>query len=280
MGGGDAGKEGRAARGAAVGKGYASLGLLRPRRRHCPGVIDGPSMVASPLPAATTRRRPAGAAILPAATSPAAVHTLDGESHERAEVERFIHVCFRDAYGADVQSFLPVLMALRGAGGELLAALGLREAATGPLFLEQYLDRPVDAVVAERLGVPVARGGVVEVGNLAAAHAGGARWLITALTAFLHARGAEWVVFTAVSSVRNAFLRLGLAPVALAPAPPQRLGEAAREWGRYYDGAPLVMAGQVAHGYQVLRSAILLQGRLAALLPVWEGAHVRAWGGE
>jgi hypothetical protein len=134
-------------------------------------------------------------------------------------------------------------------------------------------------VIAGRLGIAVARAGVVEVGNLAATHAGGARWLITALTAYLHARGAEWVVFTAVSSVRNAFLRLGLEPVALAPAPPHRLGAAAGEWGRYYDGAPVVMAGQVAHGYRVLRSAIVLEGSLRALLPVWEGAHVRARGG-
>jgi hypothetical protein len=207
------------------------------------------------------------------------VNALSGDSHERREVERFIHTCFRDAYGADVHSFLPVLMALRGAGGELLAALGLREAESGPLFLEHYLDQPVEAVMAERLGVPVARGGVVEVGNLVAAHAGGARWLITALTAFLHARGAEWVVFTAVAAVRNVFQRLALEPVALAPAQPQRLGAAAREWGRYYDRAPWVMAGQVAHGYRVLRSAILLEGSHRTFLPVWEGAHARAGGG-
>ena len=73
-------------------------------------------MAAPFAPKAETRRRPAGASIPGSATSPAAVDTLDGDSHQRGEVERFIHACFRDAYGADVQSFLPVLLALRGAG--------------------------------------------------------------------------------------------------------------------------------------------------------------------
>ena len=219
-------------------------------------------------PRPTVRRR------LTRMAGPTTVDALGEESLARREVEGFIRACFHRAYGANVSSFLPLLMALRGDGGEVMAALGMRAAACAPLFLEQYLDVPVEQAIAGRLGGDVRRDGIIEVGNLAVAHPGGARWLITALTAFLHARGDQWVVFTAVPAVRNAFLQLGLNPVPLAPATADRLGPEAREWGTYYAGGPLVMVGRVEDGYQTLHAAVLLERTLHAMRRIWQASHV------
>ena len=46
-------------------------------------------------------------------------------------------------------------------------------------------------------------------GNLATVSSGGARWLIIALTAYLQGAGYDWVVFTAVRSLRNSFEKPG-----------------------------------------------------------------------
>jgi hypothetical protein len=121
--------------------------------------------------------------------------TLEGPLiFSRREVEQFVREAFRLAYGADVRHFMPSLMTLRNDEGTLLAALGLRCAGDAPLFLEQYLDRPIESVLAEAAAVPVDRIRLTEVGNFAVGAAGGGRWLITALTAFLYSAGQTWAV--------------------------------------------------------------------------------------
>jgi hypothetical protein len=75
------------------------------------------------------------------------------------------------------------------------------------------------------------------------------------------------VLFTAVGHLVNAFQRLGLRPVTLAPADPQRLPDGGASWGSYYDAAPMVCAGDIGAGLRKLTaSAALRQPRLQALL--------------
>ena len=85
-----------------------------------------------------------------------------------------------------------------------------------PLFLERYLDEPIELAVARRSGRPVPREEIVEVGNLAAFGSASARLLIVALTDLLVAQGFRWVVFTGTPALLNSFQRLALEPLALA----------------------------------------------------------------
>ncbi|MGS0639690.1 thermostable hemolysin, partial [Citrobacter sp. VF227] len=54
-----------------------------------------------------------------------------------------------------------------------------------------------------------------------------------------------------------------LQPVTLMPADPTRLGEAAREWGGYYEHDPRIMAGELHGGQTTLSQASLLLGMFA-----------------
>lgn len=174
----------------------------------------------------------------------------------RPETEQFIRRCFERGYGAHIRQFMPVLMSLHDDSGALLGALGLRSAHDESLFLEHYLDRPVEQALASRINRPVDRSAVTEVGNLAVAAPGGGRWLITALTAYLFAARRTWVVFTIGPVLNNTFQRMGIDLVDLGPAEPDRLSASERAcWGRYYEQKPRVMAGRVAHGYRVLQHA-------------------------
>ncbi|HXH64038.1 MAG TPA: thermostable hemolysin [Mariprofundaceae bacterium] len=192
---------------------------------------------------------------------------IESDHADRAEVEAFIRATFFDVYRARVNLFMPHLVRLRTLHDHLVAVVGYRDAANHSLFLEKYLDRPVEDVLSAAVGQPVRREDVVEVGNLADAAPGGARAAIIILTAFLHSAGYRWVVFTGVPKLRNAFGRLGLDPIELTPADPMRLTAQEREtWGSYYAGQPLVMAGDIRHGFESLDMLRRL------LLDTWQDA--------
>jgi hypothetical protein len=167
-------------------------------------------------------------------------------SEQRAALERFIARRFERAYGARLTHFLPNLLGLRDGAGEWQAAVGYAGAGAGRLFLEQYLDAPVEQVLAQALRRPVARERVVEVGNFASAGGGVARRLIPGLARRLRELGFELAVFTATRELKNAFLRLKLCPLVLAAADPARLGAGASAWGSYYAHRPTVMGGRIA----------------------------------
>jgi hypothetical protein len=148
---------------------------------------------------------------------------------------------------------MPRLFSLRTKQGDLIAAFGLRSAATSRLFLETYLDRPIEEVLRAKLDMAIHREQIIEVGNLSALYPGAARWLILALTAKLHEEGYKWVTFTGTTALRNGFSRLGLRPIELGAATLEHLPWSERAyWGSYYDGAPMVMAGDIEYGYYSL----------------------------
>lgn len=190
-----------------------------------------------------------------AACQPKFVQTSQPGAEYRMAAERFVAACFKHHYGAEIRHFMPLLMSLSNQHDELKAVLGFRYADHNPLFLENYLDRPVEQLLATKLKKPVDRSRLVEVGNLAVSTAGGGRWLITALTAYLSTTGSEWALFTIGPALHNAFTRLGLELIDLAEANGDSLTpEEQALWGSYYDQKPRVMAGNVAHGHKVLWS--------------------------
>jgi len=162
----------------------------------------------------------------------------------RAAAEAFVAEVFDRLHGARITAFAPNLMLLER-GQRILAAAGWRCAGEDRLFLETYLDRPVETEISRLAGQPVRRDRIVEVGHLAADQRGRSAQVIRALAAHLDGLGYEWVVFTATSELIRIFHRLELPPLALASADPRRLGAAARDWGRYYDTAPVVVAGRI-----------------------------------
>jgi hypothetical protein len=170
----------------------------------------------------------------------------DARAAQRARVERFIQAVYRRRYGARIAAWAPVLVALES-GQDILAAAGYRPASE-PLFLERYLDAPVEECLRAHTRSAPRRERVVEVGHLAAMRAGAGRRLMPLLGRHLAAAGFEWVVSTATRELRHLLRRLGLSPVVLGQADPERLGADAAHWGTYYAHGPLVVAGSIAAG--------------------------------
>lgn len=194
------------------------------------------------------------------------VDVLDEAHPERRQAEAFVHRIFRRRYAADVTAFHPTLLSFRD-DARYRAVVGFRGCHEGGLFSEQYLTEPAERMILAQTGLPIARGEIVEVGHLALEKAGDTRWLISATTQHLHARGYRWVLFTATRTLFNAFHRLGLHPIVLASACASRLADGGRQWGEYYRAHPVVCVGNIESGQRKLHRHIgPSQPRLRALL--------------
>jgi Thermostable hemolysin len=77
----------------------------------------------------------------------------------RAGFESFIAARFGRAYGAHVTHFLPHLLGVRDGLAHWQAAAGYAAAGVQTLFLEQYLDQPIERAISTALGRPIARPG-------------------------------------------------------------------------------------------------------------------------
>ena len=104
---------------------------------------------------------------------------------QRALFEAFIQQRFRKAHGADIRQFMPELFGVQNSSGQLCAVAGVRRAHLESLFLERYLDDPIEPLISATAERPVPRQDIVEVGNLAASDTGSARLSIIAITYLL-----------------------------------------------------------------------------------------------
>jgi len=194
--------------------------------------------------------------VLGAAQSPRAQphpNLIDIDHPRRQAVEQFIAQRFHAAHGARISCFMPQLIALFDDAGKILAAVGIRAAADEALFLEHYLDTPVERAIADKAGLSGICGTglrrrIAEIGNLASIDRRASRELFKLLTQRLHADNFEWAVFTGCSSLQRMFRTLGIETICLGRALQSRLPHDQQTWGSYYEDSPRVVAGRVSGG--------------------------------
>lgn len=161
----------------------------------------------------------------------------------RAEVEGFIRAVFKRAHDAEITNFMPQLVALRDNNGVLMAAFGWKKASEGALFLEQYLDEPIDSLISKTLHRNISREQITKIGNLAVANPRNAGILIAHVIQHSLDIGIEWCVATAHHSLQNGLIKGGRDVYPLFNADKARLSQAEQaKWGTYYKHMPQVVA--------------------------------------
>jgi hypothetical protein len=168
-----------------------------------------------------------------------------GTALERAQVERFIERGYLDRFDALVNDHYPSILGLENTRGEVLAAVGIRGAGEEALFLERYLDEPVEHAIARATGEAPLRNQILEIGNLASVGRGATARLIAAAAGYLDASGCSYAVVTATDELRELLRSFGLTWHTLADACPDRLADRGRSWGRYYERNPKILAGKI-----------------------------------
>lgn len=146
--------------------------------------------------------------------------------------------------------------------GASRAVLGYRRADHDALFLECYLDAPIEVCLTKALGRPVARASIIEIGSLAADD-GFAMVSLWAMAANDLGGECEVAVATLTAPLRHMFMRMGVPLYMLAPATVDRVGNP-ELWGRYYDSDPMVCAGLIAEGQRAISAYLSPRRRVAA----------------
>ena len=165
------------------------------------------------------------------------------DSADRIEIERFITDTLHHTYGADIRRFKPYLLTLRDQDNRLIAVCGLHSAATERLFLENFLDQPIEALLSAHTGSIVKRGEIVEIDNFSVVELGMSRHLVTAINDQLYFTAKQWAVLTATPELRDVFVDMGVYPEILADTDLNLLSPEDRPaWGNYFELKPQILA--------------------------------------
>ena len=163
----------------------------------------------------------------------------------RRAAEVLIEDVYARTYGGRIDRHYPLLLNVRDEHDQVVAAVGLRFADDGPLFLESYLDSSIETMIARMTGRTVARRGIVEIGNLAATGRGASFVLFMALASFLKQQGLSYAAVTATKALRRSLVRLGVDFVEATQASPSALPDNGAAWGTYYSREPKILFGAI-----------------------------------
>ncbi len=175
------------------------------------------------------------------------LHLIESTARSRASVENYIAEAYARAFEAKLSCFYPSIIVLHDEQEHLLGALGLRSARRQTLFLERYLRRPIECVIADHAG-PTCRANIVEIGNLAISSVAQTYSMITLIGEWLRHYGIHWVTFSLTRSLRQMFQRAGVPVYDLGAARPERVSGDRNDWGSYYSYQPHVVAIPVRDG--------------------------------
>lgn len=192
---------------------------------------------------------------------PPRVTAIDPDHPDRRQVETFISDGFASNHGSMIRSFMPCLLTL--GDSRIRASLGVRPA-TQSLFLEQYLDHPIECMAPE-LALP--REQIAEIGNLASQSRNYTLRLLMVTIIVLHRSGFRKVVFCATRKVASILRCSGVTPTPIIKADGHRLGTTLSEWGRYYELQPTLMYLDVISVVEMIESSSLLMQQYLAVDP-------------
>jgi hypothetical protein len=162
-----------------------------------------------------------------------------------AAARQLIERRYAAVHGATPATDYPHFCLIEGRDDGPTAALGFRLAESERLFLEAYLDAPIEDAVSAALGMLICRHRIVEIGAHASerSRATMALWARTAR----HLAGvADVAVAVLTEPLREMFVRLGIPIREICDADPKRLSSRGQQWGRYYEQNPKVCAGLIA----------------------------------
>ena len=194
----------------------------------------------------------------------------DRNHTERHSLEQFIAGGFAAAYDAQISQFMPHLLAVT-LHGQWQAVLGIRSGLAPRLFVEQYLDADICTVLAGA-GIQTQRAQVAEIGNLYASGRQQILLLFIAMAVALYQQGYRHLVCCATPTVMSMLSRHGLQLNVLAEGDPSRLGDAAADWGSYYQRHPQVCQLDLTAAYQLIMAKPQLQQMLSGFLPLLQSA--------
>ncbi|MCE0494927.1 thermostable hemolysin [Vibrio salinus] len=166
-----------------------------------------------------------------------------GEHHPlKSSIEQHVSQRYARAFKATLSEFMPGYLALYQKR-KLISVCGIRSAGNSRLFLEQYLDSPIEQIIHEqKLEVP--RSQIIEFGQLASFSFRFSKIHFYLMTKYLIESGFSWCVCTVTDPLFALMESMGLEPLQIGTANPEKVKNAER-WGRYYQYTPRIVVGNL-----------------------------------
>ena len=155
-----------------------------------------------------------------------------------------IAVQYKKHFDCELKHFMPRTFNLYE-GKNLKACTGFTPAGNQALFLEQYFDRPIEALLSEKFKTPVDRSTICEIGGFAVDNKRYVLPFMLELAPAFRAQGFQFAVCTVTSPVRACLRKLGIQSVCLGKANAERVDTSDNAWGNYYQLSPVVLAGDI-----------------------------------
>lgn len=174
---------------------------------------------------------------------PLHLELIDQQHPLRAQAEAYVAQRYELAFDAHIQQFMPSFLGLVQQS-DIRSLCGIRDASKEALFLEQYLDFPIEEIIQQLSGCQVERKDLIEFGQLASFSKGLSPLHFYLITRQLVAMGYTWCVCTVTDTLFALFKRLGLDSYDVALADAARV-ENAQQWGRYYQHQPRIIVGNL-----------------------------------
>jgi len=182
------------------------------------------------------------------------MNAFDKSDKGRQAVEQQIQNAYEKSFGARVSHFMPTLISAGIANTSPHLNFGLCCAADQTLFLENYLQAPVEQVLSSTVRSQISRKCIAEIGNLTFDHTENLQQDLMSIASYCQQQGYRYVVCTATRALRLLFLRAGMKPVLLGQATLNNAPKDGSHWGDYYETAPQIIGGNVLLGLQHLQT--------------------------
>ncbi|RQW64880.1 thermostable hemolysin [Vibrio viridaestus] len=167
---------------------------------------------------------------------------VDGKHPQKSEIENYIYQRYSRAFQATLNEFMPQYLVLYQ-HEKLISACGFQHAQYRPLFLEQYLDEPIELLIKRHFGVAT-RSSIIEFGQLASFSNRFSLIHFSLMTSYLIEQGFEWCVCTVTAPLFALMERMGLKPLSIGSADPLRV-DGYSNWGQYYSHQPQLVLGNL-----------------------------------
>ena len=174
----------------------------------------------------------------------------------RPKLEAFISSSYKQVFNAKLKNYLPNLVAATSVNDEIQAAFGYCDAGRKSLFLESYLDKPIETLLSQRLGCPIKRQKIVEVGNLSITRNTNSVKIMRDIASHLQSFGYEWIVCTATRYLRMLFIKSGSRPIAIAQASQSKVNQDGTDWGNYYATPTEILVGNINQSLSLIEQKI------------------------
>jgi len=189
------------------------------------------------------------------------INFIDGTDN-RINTELFIKSGFVKAFNANIINFLPVLIQM----GDHLprAALGLRSA-NSPLFIEQYLAKPIEHIINPETNPN--RSEIAELGNLYSSNRRFTIPLFMTMSVGLFLAGFKYLCFSGTDKVRTLLTKEQVSFKEIKDAKQEILEPSQENWGDYYQHQPKVCVIELIDVMNLLEGNLAHQQKINELAP-------------